>query len=57
MFNSREEWKAGLITTLKNRERSQAMGLAARNDCVNHFSHKALIPIWIDALRKISSGI
>jgi glycosyltransferase involved in cell wall biosynthesis len=52
MFNSREAWKNGLITTLRNREMSKVMGLAARNYCVNHFSHQALMPVWIDVLRK-----
>ena len=51
MFNTPAEWKAGLLQILKNPVQTQAMGSAARTFCVEHFSHKTVIPNWLDALK------
>lgn len=53
MFNSFDEWVSGLCRLLENPLLLDGMGKAARKDCVERFSHKALIPIWRDALWEI----
>lgn len=50
MFNSSDEWVSGLCRLLENPVLVDSMGASARKDCVERFSHKALIPAWRDTL-------
>lgn len=52
MFNSPQEWRAGLIEVLSNPAVARQAGAVAREYCVRNLSHQALMPVWIDALKK-----
>lgn len=52
MFNSKEEWEAGLIKLLEDHELARSSGQAARNYAVEHLSHKELVPVWYKTLQK-----
>ena len=50
LVSSTEEWEARLLELVSNPEKPKMMGAAAREDCVNRFSHAAIIPEWIEVL-------
>ena len=50
LVGSTEEWEARLLELVSNPEKSKMMGAAAREDCVNRFSHAAIIPEWIEVV-------
>ena len=48
------EWAQSLKTLLTNAALAKAMGLAARQDMLQRYSHRMLMPVWRDALNKLS---
>ena len=52
LVQTQEEWKARLTDLISNPAKAAAMGQAARKDCVQRFSHEAIIPEWIEALER-----
>lgn len=50
LVRTQAEWEARLIDLISNPAKAAAMGQAARKDCVERFSHEAIIPEWIEAL-------
>ncbi|MDD5260574.1 MAG: glycosyltransferase [Methylacidiphilales bacterium] len=53
LANNANDWKEYFLELLGNYELSVRMGITARNVAVDKFSHKALIPLWAEALKKI----
>jgi glycosyltransferase involved in cell wall biosynthesis len=56
LANTNDDWRAGLLTLLANRERAERMGRAARDEAVARFSHSVVIPTWAAKLTHAFSG-
>lgn len=52
MVDGEQEWVETLLMLLKNVELASEMGVAARAEAVQRFSHKQLMPVWAESLRR-----
>jgi glycosyltransferase involved in cell wall biosynthesis len=52
LVKTAEEWEERLTELVSNPAKARAMGAAARVDCVNRFSHAAIISEWIQTLER-----
>jgi glycosyltransferase involved in cell wall biosynthesis len=52
LASSQEEWIAALTNLLAQPEQARVMGLQARAEAEQRFSHRVLIPQWVEVLRR-----
>ena len=52
LLNSITEWETALRELLKDASLVEKVGAAARAETIKRYSYEALMPIWVDALRK-----